>query len=155
VVGRSLISHDEARLAGLDAVINLADFVDEKRSMTQRDRHPVAEGIEYLATPDSYYEDPQFRARIGEVRAILHRPHPFRSPDPIRIRSLDQEMNSRMPHGGQYSGALDRGDRAGRNHRSDELRQMSTPASVAYSSIAVRSASEKSRFFSAPRFSSS
>jgi glycerate kinase len=35
VVGRSLISHHEARRAGLDAVINLADFVDEKRSMTQ------------------------------------------------------------------------------------------------------------------------
>src|SRR3954451_20507831 len=32
-----------------------------------------------------------------------------------------------------------------RNQRSDELRQMSTPASVAYSSIAVSSALEKSR----------
>ncbi|MFJ5262463.1 4-hydroxyphenylpyruvate dioxygenase [Streptomyces sp. NPDC088387] len=27
-----------------------------------------AEGIEFLATPDSYYEDPVLRARIGEVR---------------------------------------------------------------------------------------
>ncbi|MFE4668068.1 4-hydroxyphenylpyruvate dioxygenase [Streptomyces sp. NPDC056716] len=27
-----------------------------------------AEGIEFLATPDSYYEDPKLRARIGEVR---------------------------------------------------------------------------------------
>ena len=27
-----------------------------------------AEGIEFLATPDSYYEDPALRARIGEVR---------------------------------------------------------------------------------------
>jgi len=27
-----------------------------------------AEGIEFLATPDSYYEDPELRARIGEVR---------------------------------------------------------------------------------------
>ena len=27
-----------------------------------------AEGIEFLATPDSYYSDPQLRARIGEVR---------------------------------------------------------------------------------------
>ena len=28
-----------------------------------------AEGIEFLATPDSYYEDPELRARIGTVRA--------------------------------------------------------------------------------------
>jgi 4-hydroxyphenylpyruvate dioxygenase len=27
-----------------------------------------AEGIEFLVTPDSYYEDPELRARIGEVR---------------------------------------------------------------------------------------
>ncbi len=27
-----------------------------------------AEGIEFLATPDSYYSDPELRARIGEVR---------------------------------------------------------------------------------------
>src|SRR6187200_2321524 len=27
-----------------------------------------AEGIEFLSTPDSYYEDPALRARIGEVR---------------------------------------------------------------------------------------
>ena len=27
-----------------------------------------AEGIEFLNTPDSYYEDPELRARIGEVR---------------------------------------------------------------------------------------
>jgi 4-hydroxyphenylpyruvate dioxygenase len=27
-----------------------------------------AEGVEFLATPDSYYEDPRLRARIGEVR---------------------------------------------------------------------------------------
>jgi 4-hydroxyphenylpyruvate dioxygenase len=27
-----------------------------------------AEGIEFLDTPDSYYEDPELRARIGEVR---------------------------------------------------------------------------------------
>jgi 4-hydroxyphenylpyruvate dioxygenase len=30
-----------------------------------------AEGIEFLTTPDSYYEDPQLRARIGEVRAPI------------------------------------------------------------------------------------
>jgi 4-hydroxyphenylpyruvate dioxygenase len=28
----------------------------------------TAEGIEFLPTPDSYYEDPELRARIGEVR---------------------------------------------------------------------------------------
>jgi 4-hydroxyphenylpyruvate dioxygenase len=28
----------------------------------------VGEGVEFLATPDSYYEDPELRARIGEVR---------------------------------------------------------------------------------------
>ncbi|MEV7340974.1 4-hydroxyphenylpyruvate dioxygenase [Streptomyces sp. NPDC093544] len=27
-----------------------------------------AEGVEFLATPDSYYEDPELRARIGQVR---------------------------------------------------------------------------------------
>jgi 4-hydroxyphenylpyruvate dioxygenase len=31
----------------------------------------VAEGVEFLSTPDSYYEDPQLRARIGEVRAPI------------------------------------------------------------------------------------
>ena len=31
----------------------------------------MAEGIEFLATPDSYYADPQFRARIGQVRAPI------------------------------------------------------------------------------------
>ncbi|MFF2084945.1 4-hydroxyphenylpyruvate dioxygenase [Nocardia sp. NPDC058176] len=28
-----------------------------------------AEGVEFLATPDTYYEDPELRARIGHVRA--------------------------------------------------------------------------------------
>ena len=27
-----------------------------------------ARGVEFLATPDSYYDDPELRARIGEVR---------------------------------------------------------------------------------------
>jgi 4-hydroxyphenylpyruvate dioxygenase len=31
----------------------------------------VAEGVEFLATPDSYYQDPELRARIGEVRAPI------------------------------------------------------------------------------------
>jgi len=30
-----------------------------------------AEGVEFLVTPDSYYEDPELRARIGEVRAPI------------------------------------------------------------------------------------
>ncbi len=30
-----------------------------------------AEGVEFLATPDSYYEDPELRARIGAVRAPI------------------------------------------------------------------------------------
>jgi 4-hydroxyphenylpyruvate dioxygenase len=29
------------------------------------------EGIEFLSTPDSYYEDPELRARIGTVRAPI------------------------------------------------------------------------------------
>ncbi|MFJ5779819.1 4-hydroxyphenylpyruvate dioxygenase [Streptomyces sp. NPDC093094] len=34
-----------------------------------------AEGIEFLAAPDSYYEDPQLRARIGEVRVPIEELH--------------------------------------------------------------------------------
>jgi 4-hydroxyphenylpyruvate dioxygenase len=30
-----------------------------------------AAGVEFLATPDSYYEDPELRARIGDVRAPI------------------------------------------------------------------------------------
>jgi 4-hydroxyphenylpyruvate dioxygenase len=30
-----------------------------------------AEGVEFLNTPDSYYEDPELRARIGEVRVPI------------------------------------------------------------------------------------
>jgi 4-hydroxyphenylpyruvate dioxygenase len=30
-----------------------------------------AKGIEFLATPDSYYEDPELRARIGKVRVPI------------------------------------------------------------------------------------
>jgi 4-hydroxyphenylpyruvate dioxygenase len=30
-----------------------------------------AEGVEFLSTPDSYYEDPALRARIGEVRVPI------------------------------------------------------------------------------------
>ena len=31
----------------------------------------IAEGVEFLATPDTYYEDPDLRARIGEVRVPI------------------------------------------------------------------------------------
>ncbi|GLX02345.1 4-hydroxyphenylpyruvate dioxygenase [Microtetraspora sp. NBRC 16547] len=31
----------------------------------------TAEGVAFLATPDSYYEDPELRARIGEVRVPI------------------------------------------------------------------------------------
>jgi 4-hydroxyphenylpyruvate dioxygenase len=31
----------------------------------------TAEGVEFLVTPDSYYEDPELRARIGNVRAPI------------------------------------------------------------------------------------
>ncbi|GCE43216.1 4-hydroxyphenylpyruvate dioxygenase [Rhodococcus wratislaviensis] len=31
----------------------------------------TAEGVEFLATPDSYYQDPELRARIGNVRAPI------------------------------------------------------------------------------------
>src|SRR5207245_519957 len=31
----------------------------------------VAEGVQFLSTPDSYYSDPELRARIGEVRVPI------------------------------------------------------------------------------------
>ncbi len=31
----------------------------------------TAEGVEFLSTPDSYYEDPELRGRIGDVRAPI------------------------------------------------------------------------------------
>jgi 4-hydroxyphenylpyruvate dioxygenase len=31
----------------------------------------IAEGVEFLKTPDTYYEDPELRARIGEVRVPI------------------------------------------------------------------------------------
>ncbi len=34
-----------------------------------------AEGVEFLDTPDSYYEDPELRARIGEVRVPIEELH--------------------------------------------------------------------------------
>ncbi|HET7736687.1 MAG TPA: 4-hydroxyphenylpyruvate dioxygenase, partial [Nocardioidaceae bacterium] len=30
-----------------------------------------AEGVEFLDTPDAYYDDPELRARIGEVRVLI------------------------------------------------------------------------------------
>jgi len=35
----------------------------------------TAEGVEFLSTPDSYYEDPELRARIGEVRVPVEELH--------------------------------------------------------------------------------
>jgi 4-hydroxyphenylpyruvate dioxygenase len=35
----------------------------------------IAEGVEFLATPDTYYEDPDLRARIGEVRVPIEELH--------------------------------------------------------------------------------
>jgi 4-hydroxyphenylpyruvate dioxygenase len=34
-----------------------------------------ARGVEFLATPDSYYQDPELRARIGEVRVPIEELH--------------------------------------------------------------------------------
>ncbi len=39
-----------------------------------------AEGVEFLATPDSYYEDPELRARIGKVRVPIERAAVARHP---------------------------------------------------------------------------
>jgi len=33
--------------------------------------HCAPTGVEFLATPDSYYSDPELRARIGEVRVPI------------------------------------------------------------------------------------
>jgi 4-hydroxyphenylpyruvate dioxygenase len=30
-----------------------------------------AEGVEFLQTPDAYYDDPELRARIGQVRVSI------------------------------------------------------------------------------------
>ena len=38
------------------------------------------EGVEFLDTPDSYYEDPSLRARIGEVRAPIEEPEEAQDP---------------------------------------------------------------------------
>jgi len=35
----------------------------------------LARGVEFLSTPDSYYEDPQLRARIGQVRVPIEELH--------------------------------------------------------------------------------
>jgi 4-hydroxyphenylpyruvate dioxygenase len=49
-----------------------------------RHRRPMlrAEGVEFLDTPDAYYDDPELRARIGEVRVpveeLKKRKHPRR-----------------------------------------------------------------------------
>jgi 4-hydroxyphenylpyruvate dioxygenase len=35
----------------------------------------LAHGVEFLSTPDSYYEDPELRARIGQVRVPIEELH--------------------------------------------------------------------------------
>ena len=39
-----------------------------------------AEGVEFLVTPDSYYEDPELRERIGEVRVPIEELQSARHP---------------------------------------------------------------------------
>ncbi len=97
-----------------------------------------AEGIEFLATPDSYYEDPELRARIGNVRVpieeLQQRGHPGR-PRRGRLPAADLHQAHRRPadgvlradraarlarfRQGQLQGTL-RGDRA----RAGEARQL-------------------------------
>ena len=114
-------------------------------------RHPArrvdvlrAKGVEFLATPDSYYNDPELRARIGEVRVpdrgAADARHPGR-PRRGRLPAADLHQADRRPadrvlrvhraarlarlRQGQLQGAV-RGDRA----RAGEARQLLT-ASVA------------------------
>ena len=47
-----------------------------------------ARGVEFLATPDSYYTDPQLRARIGEVRVPIEELAAARHPRRPRRRRL-------------------------------------------------------------------
>jgi 4-hydroxyphenylpyruvate dioxygenase len=44
--------------------LNTGDIVESVRRMR-------ANGVEFLSTPDSYYDDPELRARIGEVRVPI------------------------------------------------------------------------------------
>ena len=71
-----------------------------------------AEGVEFLATPDSYYEDPELRARIGEVRVPIEElqvaRHPGR-PRRGRVPAADLHQADRRPAHG-----LPRADRAAR-----------------------------------------
>ena len=62
-----------------------------------------AEGVEFLATPDSYYSDPELRARIGQVRVpieeLQRRGHPGR-PRRGRLPAADLHQADRRPADG-------------------------------------------------------
>ncbi len=59
-----------------------------------------ANGVEFLDTPDSYYEDPELRARIGKVRVpieeLQRRKHPGR-PRRGRLPAADLHQAARRP----------------------------------------------------------
>ena len=71
-----------------------------------------AEGVEFLDTPDSYYEDPELRARIGNVRVAdrgaAEARHP-RRPRRGRLPAADLHQAGRRPADGVL-----RADRAAR-----------------------------------------
>ena len=71
-----------------------------------------AEGVEFLDTPDSYYLDPELRARIGEVRVPIEElqlpRHPGR-PGRGRLPAADLHQADRRPADGVL-----RADRAAR-----------------------------------------
>ena len=71
-----------------------------------------ANGVEFLTTPDSYYEDPALRARIGEVRVPieeLQSPRHPRRPRRGRVPPADLHQAPRRPPDGVL-----RADRAAR-----------------------------------------
>ncbi len=71
-----------------------------------------ANGVDFLDTPDSYYDDPELRARIGEVRVPIEelksRKHPGRS-GRGRVPAADLHQAGRGPADGVL-----RADRAAR-----------------------------------------
>ena len=71
-----------------------------------------AEGVDFLATPDSYYTDPELRARIGEVRVPIEELAPPRHPGRPRrgrLPAADLHPPDRRPTDGVL-----RADRAAR-----------------------------------------
>ena len=84
-----------------------------------------AEGVEFLDTPDSYYDDPELRARIGVVRVpieeLKERRHPGR-PRRGRLPAADLHQADRRPADGVL--------RAHRAARLAGLRQGQLPGAV-------------------------